>query len=192
MVKSTALVIALACFPALLVSQTLPEFVANISGYRSLAGAVRRLREQTGWLLSVEEPIWPARAVSSSGMVRYLWGRAEEPPDQDSIRITIPTLRGPSARPTAIARLVGAYNQQNPGITMRTEEFGDMTVILPDSLSDGKGGRVPARTILSAEVQVPVAKRSPEDHVIALAEAIGGQMNIPVQVGTAAFGFRFN
>lgn len=194
MVKPIAMVIALACFPGLLVSQTLPEFVANISGYRSLAESVRRLREQTGWLVSVEEPVWPSRSVPRAPTPTFFdsKGRPEEPPDQDSIRITIPTLRGPSARPTAMARLVNAYNQQNPGLRMRADEFGDMTVVLPESLSDAKGGRVPARTILSAEVQIPVARRSPEDHMIALAEAIGAQMNIPVQVGTAAFGFRFN
>ncbi len=194
MAKPIAMVIALAILPASLVSQVLPEFVANISGYRSLAESVRRLREQTGWLVSVEEPVWPARSAPRAPKATFFDanGRPEEPPDQDSIRITIPTLRGPSARPTAIARLVNAYNQQNPGLEMRVDEFGDMTVILPESLSDAKGGRVPARTILSAEVEIPVEKRSPSEHMEVLAQAIAAQMNVPITVDDAAFGFRFN
>jgi hypothetical protein len=192
MVKPINAIAALAMFPSLLVSQGPLEFAAEGSGYRSFADAVRRLREKTGWMLSVEEPIWPVRPLRSAATVTDQQGRAEEPPVPDRIRVSIPSLRGPSARPAAITALVDAFNLQNPGVEMRAETLGDMTVILPESIADSSGGRTPARSILSAEVQVPVAKRAPYEHLEALAEAIARQMNVGVDIDTAAMGFFFN
>lgn len=169
-----------------------PELSVKLSGYRSLAEAVRRLREKTGWLISVEEPIWPVAAQRSALTTTDPRGNSLQPPAQDIIRVDFPTLRGAAVRPAAVKILLDAYNQQNRGVAVRSMNLADHTVITICTLSPGTGATPEARLILSATAFVEPIERTPTQHVEALARSIGSQQGVQVDVDTAAFGFRFD
>jgi hypothetical protein len=176
---------------ALLFSQQ-PGLSLRVSQYHALGEAVRQLSAKTGWLISSEEPIWPALPQRSSASMADIHGGISQPPVPDTLRVDLPTLRGPNARFNAIKALVDAYNGQNRHVSIQAMTMGEITVLVPFMRVDATGKAVLAQSILSTNVFVPVAKRSPSGHVEALAQAISSQLGIPIDVDTAGFGFRFD
>jgi hypothetical protein len=173
---------------ALLLAQD-SGFQVNTTGCRSLSAAVRLLREKTGWPISLEEPVWPSKSVGGPGVRVTEQGFQVDPPSPDRLQVLIPSLRGVGAQAKAIGGLLSAFNSQNSAVSYKTETLGDMTVLEADMMLNPAGTRAVAPLILSTTIHVPVAQRSPNQHLAALAAAVQQQTGIPVMLDTAGFGF---
>jgi len=163
-------------FFALLVSQT-SEFQATSKQIRSLRAVVWSLQQKTGWHICVEEPVWDTRATAGAGVRTTFYGDQVEPPDADVLQLSVPTLRGAAAKPAALTSLLTAFNAQNNSVRYKTESLSDFTVFEADTVRNAAGSMVPARLILSTQIAIPVAQRTPSDHLAVLIQAI--QSNMP-------------
>ena len=170
--------------PVLLLAQQ-PELQVNTAGYRSLRTAVWLLLEKTGWHISIEEPIWPSGSAGGKEIEMAEGGRAVRPPVADRLRISIPSLRGPGAQSRVVAALLGAFNSQNSAVWYKSETVGDMTVLEADTIATSAAGRrIPAPLSLSTTIQIPAARRTFTQHLVALAAAIRQQTGTPVRLDT--------
>jgi hypothetical protein len=184
-------VIALSALGAGLIPGT-QELSINLHDYRSLSQAAAQLRLKTGWQIALEEPLWPPRAADPRALnLTTAKGNRVIPPNPDHLVLPALSLLKTSASAAAGA-LLAAWNRQNPAVCYKRTVYRDVVVLEPDSLVDASGKRSSARSILSAQVQIPAAARTPEDHLEALAQAIGKKMRVAVTVQTAAFGSGFN
>jgi hypothetical protein len=177
-----------ACTPGL--AQT-PELQISASNYRSMQAGVTRLREKTGWPISREDAVWPQKSTPGPDAYVRQDGTREQPPDKDQLRVSL-SLIGPGARQRSVAAMVSAYNAQDAGTSYRAIELGVWTVLLPETIRDGHGASTTARSILDVEVSVPIAGRSPMEHLQAITQAVGSSTGIPVDASDAGFGFRFD
>ena len=176
-------ILSAALVPSLLLMAQEPEFQVKEEGYRSLRAAMWLLREKTGWHISYEEPIWPPKASPGPDARLSDRGLRVEPPTADRLQVSISSLRG-TQRSDAVNALLGAYNAQNSLVSYKSESLSDTTVIEADTMPGPAGTRVPAYLILSTMVQIPVAQRTPTEHLEALANAIEQRVGIPVEIDT--------
>ena len=154
-----------------LAAQT-PEFVSSLNQVRSLASTVRKLQEQTGWHICVEEPLLPKKSAPGRSTRTSFHGNRVAPPDPDMLQVRIDTLGAAADRPAAIRSLLTAFNDQNRSVTYKAETMGSYTVLEADTLTDAFGQRSPAALILDNTVLVTAAQRTPTGHLQALADAI--------------------
>lgn len=161
-----------------------PELRIELRGVRSLSEANRRLCRATGWLISLEEPLWPPVQRGGPEARQSFFGGLEQPPEPDRVAVAFASLRGAGARTRAVNELLAAYNSQNPGRLYRAMTIGAYTVLLP--------GGAQTETVLSLPIRVPVARRSAEGHFQEIARSVGQAAGIPVDIGMSAVGFYLN
>lgn len=163
-----------------------PDFQAQASGYRSLAETMWKLKAKTGWLICLEEPLWPSVSQAGPKARRNHLGAMEEPPPPDRIEVAVQRLRGKGAELQAVNEIVAAYNRQNPGRAYRAESVGSYITVIPEGMQGSSRVR---GSMLSLEISVPVARRRPTQHAEELARALSSVLSVPVEIDTAGFGF---
>lgn len=183
--RLSVLVVFIAIFTALVRAE---DVGFNLSQHRALAESVRQLRLKTGWIISLEEPVWPKAAQRNSESRTNIHNSISQPPNPETLHVSLRNLSEPNARSVVIQQLVDTYNQQNPQMSMQIRKMGDVAVLLPYAVAR----EAKPQLILSTIVSVPIERRTPTDHMIALAKAISEQIKVPIDIDTAGFGFRLD
>ena len=150
-----------------------PEKVQVIRSRRPLADAAKLLEEIYAKPVTYEEaPLQWRGPLDVFGDDPQRWG-ALMPMERS---FSFPAEARPDKTPVLDAALVGrvldVYHQQNDGPRFQVVSTKYGLHIVPTKVHDSSGTLVPVTSQLDAIITVPVAKRTPDYHLVALCDAV--------------------